>query len=55
MSDGVWKYVGWDNIVRIAATQSGESLIASLRQAALDANGSKLDDDFSIALLQHGV
>ena len=55
MSDGVWKYVGWDNITRIAATQSGEPLIASLRQAALDANGGKLDDDFSIALLQHGV
>lgn len=55
MSDGVWKYVGWENIARMAATQSGETLIASLRQAALDANGGKLDDDFSVALLQQGI
>ena len=55
MSDGVWKYVGWENIARMAAAQGGEPLLASLRQAALDANGGKMDDDFSVALLQHGI
>ncbi len=53
MSDGVWKYVGWENMARMAATQGGEPLIAALRQAALDANAGKLDDDFSVTLLQH--
>ena len=53
MSDGVWKYAGWENIARMAATQGGEPLIAALRQAALDANAGKLDDDFSVVLLQH--
>ena len=51
VSDGVWKYVGWDSISRIAAQKQGQQLIAALRQAALNANGGRLQDDFSVALL----
>lgn len=53
LSDGVWKFVGWDNIVGIAAQNQGRALVAALRQAALDANGGRLPDDFSVAML-HG-
>ena len=51
VSDGVWKYVGWESISRIAAQKQGQELIAALRQAALNANGGRLQDDFSVALL----
>ena len=50
-SDGVWKYVGWEQIVRMAAQNQGQELVAALRRAAWDANGGRLPDDFSVALL----
>jgi hypothetical protein len=47
MSDGVWKYVGWDKITKLAAESSGERLVASLvDHARLRAGG--LQDDFSL-------
>ncbi len=51
VSDGVWKYVGWEAVTQTAARRQGLELIAALRQAALDANGGKMQDDFSVALL----
>ena len=54
VSDGVWKYVGWEKIARIADPHRGPELIAALRQAALDASGGRLPDDFSAALLADG-
>ena len=51
VSDGVWKCVGWDQIIRSVARNQGLELIAALRQAALDANAGKMEDDFSVALL----
>ncbi len=54
VSDGVWKYVGWDQITRMAARHQGPELITALRQAALDASGGSLPDDFSVALLYDG-
>lgn len=41
VSDGVWNYVGWEQIAKIAAQNQGNSLIAALHQAALDANAGK--------------
>jgi len=51
VSDGVWKYVGWESIAQIAARGHGPDLIAALRRAALESNGGRLQDDFSVALL----
>lgn len=51
VSDGAWKYVGWEQIVWITAQSQRWELAAALHQAALDANGGRLPDDFSIALL----
>lgn len=53
VSDGVWKYVGWEQVAAIARRHQGEALIAALRQAALESGGGRLQDDFSVALLQH--
>ncbi len=50
VSDGVWNYIGWEQMGVIAAQKQGDKLILALRQAALDANAGKLLDDFSIAL-----
>ena len=54
VSDGVWKGIGWDGIARLARAYGGESLIAALRRAALEENGSTLGDDFSVILVQDG-
>ena len=34
MSDGVWKYVGWDRIIAGIASHRGQPLIESLQAAA---------------------
>ncbi len=51
VSDGVWNYVGWEQVGSIATQNQGERTIAALRQAARDANAGKLLDDFSVALI----
>ena len=51
VSDGVWKYAGWENIARLATRHQGRELIAALRRAVGDASGGRLPDDFSVALL----
>ena len=55
VSDGVWNYVGWDQIAAIAAQTQGDQLIAALRRAALDSNAGKMLDDFSAALFYDGT
>ena len=53
VSDGVWKFVGWESIARLAAENEGQMLVAALRRAAWGVNGGRLPDDFTVALL-HG-
>ena len=52
VSDGVWKYVGWEQIAGLAARNQGQTLIDALRRAAVEAGGGKLQDDFSLTLVQ---
>jgi PPM family protein phosphatase len=52
MSDGVWKYVGWERIEEMAREHQGEALITALRQAAASGWGGKLPDDFTLALFE---
>jgi serine/threonine protein phosphatase PrpC len=52
VSDGVWKYVGWDAIIELCSKYQGYSLVSALRQLSLERNAGKLPDDFSVALLQ---
>jgi len=55
VSDGVWKYVGWESIAEMAARHRGQELIDALRRAALEAGGGRLQDDLSVALLHDGT
>ena len=48
MSDGVWKFVGFERIVTAAERYSGTDLISELRELQLAGNGGKLPDDFSV-------
>ncbi len=52
MSDGVWRYVGYDAIGEMSAHKAGQVLISGVRQMQLEQNGGTLGDDFSIILLQ---
>jgi hypothetical protein len=52
MSDGVWKYVGWDAILTTVKAQRGEELIRSIRSQAQMQNSGTLQDDFTLVLLQ---
>lgn len=52
MSDGVWKYIGHDQLIESGHTTSGESLIQQLRkQAALPRTG-QLQDDFTVVVCE---
>ena len=51
LSDGVWKYCGWDRVSHAASNLFGQDLIDSLRkQAGLPGSG-RLQDDFTVVAL----
>jgi serine/threonine protein phosphatase PrpC len=52
MSDGVWKYVGWDKVVRAATTLSREALIDALKDAARLPGSGRFPDDFTVVMLE---
>jgi PPM family protein phosphatase len=54
LSDGVWKYAGWDRIAKAASRLSGNELLDLLRkQAGLPGSG-RLQDDFTVVAIQDG-
>lgn len=56
MTDGVWKYTGWEPIFRIAAQhERGRNIIDALRDRVTMTCGLRLNDDFTIVVIQnHG-
>jgi hypothetical protein len=52
MSDGVWKYAGWENVLRSAREKRGEELIDALRDSARMQGRGDLQDDFTVIVLQ---
>lgn len=52
MSDGVWKFIGWETIIGLCGADSGQELISSLRGVAAKNNGGTLVDDFSVILVE---
>lgn len=52
MSDGVWKYVGWDFIFKTILSQKGQNIIDTLFSSLMDYQRGYIPDDFSIALIQ---
>ena len=51
MSDGVWKYVGWDRLVRAVTGTRTEPLVETLQRAARLRNG-QLPDDFTVVAFE---
>lgn len=52
VSDGVWKYIGWERLERLIRTEDGSQLIQALRNAAVESKAGRLADDFSVILVQ---
>lgn len=55
VSDGVWKYVGWEQMAQIAARHEGREMGEALRGAARAANGGRMQDDFSVVLVSEAA
>jgi len=51
MTDGVWKYAGWERIRALAAEFCGEELLSQLQSAARLHSG-QFPDDFTVVLLE---
>jgi len=52
MTDGVWKYVGWDRVHALARELGGEELLAALQTAARLQRSGQFQDDFTVVLLE---
>lgn len=51
MTDGVWKYAGWEKIRALGAEFSGEELLSQIQSAARLQSG-QFPDDFTVVLLE---
>lgn len=51
MSDGVWKYVGWDEVERLAGQAGDQSLVEALQGAARLPGSGCFQDDFTVVVL----
>ncbi len=56
MTDGVWKYAGWDKILRCSVDDTGPEICDALRDSAKMQRTGTLQDDFTVVVLkgQHG-
>jgi hypothetical protein len=50
MSDGVWKYAGWEAVAQALKATERPNIVASLRQVAC--REGRLLDDFSVAIFE---
>ncbi len=52
VSDGVWKYVGWEGMVALAVRERGARLLEALQQAARLPGSGRFQDDFTVVLIE---
>lgn len=52
MTDGVWKYAGWDFILQAANGKNGAEIIEMLRDKTSLARTGQFQDDFTLIVLQ---
>jgi PPM family protein phosphatase len=52
MSDGVWKYVGWERLVQAATSSRGERLVETLKGFARLPRSGQFQDDFTVVVLE---
>jgi serine/threonine protein phosphatase PrpC len=52
MSDGVWKYIGWDQLRDCATRMRGQPLLDCLQEKARLRGSKRFQDDFTIVVLE---
>lgn len=52
MSDGVWKYAGWQRITDAARRESGAALLTALQSAARLPGSGRFPDDFTVVVFE---
>ncbi len=52
MSDGVWKYVGWERIIEWSKTHRGQELVDMLQERARLPGNRKFQDDFTVVVME---
>lgn len=55
MTDGVWKYAGWDSIFAAVSAGDGEAIIHKLREKSALPRTGGLQDDFTLIVFQGWV
>jgi PPM family protein phosphatase len=55
MSDGVWKYVGWERLVQATTELRGEALVEALQKFARLPRSGRFPDDFTLVLFEDSV
>jgi hypothetical protein len=51
VSDGVWKYAGWERMIAVGRSAQGDHVADALRREVLQSHGS-LPDDFSVIVIE---
>jgi PPM family protein phosphatase len=51
VSDGVWKYVGWERMITVGRNAQGNQIADALRREVLQSHGL-LPDDFSVIVIE---
>ncbi len=52
ITDGVWKFAGWEKVWDLASRLSGEELLTELQSAARLKTSGEFPDDFTVVLLE---
>jgi hypothetical protein len=52
VTDGVWKYAGWETVLQAASGATGEDVGRSLRERAALRGSGALQDDFTLVMLR---
>jgi hypothetical protein len=51
LTDGVWKYVGWDRVIAVARSHPGRSVLDGLQSLARLPRTGQFPDDFTVVVL----
>jgi len=52
VSDGVWRYIGWERMAGLMRSDDGDVLLSRLRDTAVESTNERLADDFSCMLFE---
>ena len=52
LTDGVWKYAGWERVIEAARRDRGTELLEALQRAARLPGSGRFQDDFTVVLLE---